>query len=233
MNLLENWGIPLFTSLLVHTAIMLLPVQYGSQRENKDVREMTFRLVSLPQEPQATAVDQAVYQPEQKPLPPEVIQPKPQPQPQPRKPVRSKTAKIPVQKEVSTVSNAHVDSVSEPPAADLVAVTQPQSGNSAPGNMPTGPAVLSTELSVICPEFTAPAYPRISRQLGEYGDVVLRLEVSEIGVVRSAQIISSSGYKRLDDAAIEVTRTWRCNPPHRNGQPVSAIALQPFKFVLQ
>ncbi|MBX3629551.1 MAG: TonB family protein [Nitrosomonas sp.] len=231
MNSLENWGIPLFTSLLVHTAIMLLPVQYGSQTENKDVRELTFRLVSLPQKPQATPADQTAYQPpKQKPPPPEITHM----QQQPSKPVRSKIAKIPVQQETGAENNEHVDSVSEPPAAvDLVAAIQPQAGNPAPGNMPTDLMISPTELSVICPELAAPPYPRISRQLGEYGDVVLRLEVSESGVVRSVQVVSSSGYKRLDEAAIEATRTWRCNPPRQNGHPVSAIALQPFKFVLQ
>ncbi|MDZ4251209.1 MAG: energy transducer TonB, partial [Sulfuritalea sp.] len=28
-------------------------------------------------------------------------------------------------------------------------------------------------------------------------------------------------------------RSWRCNPPQRDGQAVRAVALQPFKFVLQ
>ena len=36
-----------------------------------------------------------------------------------------------------------------------------------------------------------------------------------------------------DDAALAVVKTWRCNPAIRNGQPVRAIALQPFNFVLQ
>ena len=228
MNSLQNWGIPLITSLLFHTAIMLLPVQYGDQKEN-NVREMTFRLASLPQKTQTPTVKQAVYQPKRKPSPPKITHT----QQQPRKPVPPKTARIPIQKKTEAVTDETVDPVSEPPTTDLAAVTQSLSGNSAPGNMPTGPVVLSTELSVICPELTAPTYPKPSRQLGEYGDVVLRLEVSEAGVVKSAQVVNSSGYKRLDKAAIDAAKSWRCSPPHRNGQPVSAIALQPFNFVLQ
>ena len=51
--------------------------------------------------------------------------------------------------------------------------------------------------------------------------------------VKEIQVINSSGYHRLDEAAIAAVRTWRCNPPLQNGQPVRAIALQPFSFVLQ
>lgn len=229
MNSFQNWGIPLFTSLLVHTAIMLLPVQYGSQRENKDVREITFRLVSLPQKPQAPAAEQTIFQPKRKPSPPKMSHT----QQQPRKPVPSKTAKIKNQKIVEAVTDEPVDPAPEPPSSDIAAASQSLSGNSIPGNMSTDPMVLSTELSLICPELTAPLYPRASRQLGEYGDVVLRLEVNEAGTVESAEIVNSSGYKRLDEAAIEATKTWRCNPPYQNGRPVSVIALQPFNFVLQ
>jgi protein TonB len=46
-------------------------------------------------------------------------------------------------------------------------------------------------------------------------------------------VVNSSGFKRLDEAAMTAVKTWRCNPPVRNGQPVRAVALQPFNFVLQ
>lgn len=229
MNSLQNWRIPLFTSLLFHTVIMLLPVQYGNQREKYDVGEITFRLVSLPQESQATPVEQAVYQPKKKPTPPKITQI----QQQPSTPVPKKIAKVPVPKKVETETAEEIDPAPESPPVDLAAVTHTHAGGSTPGNLPTDPIVLSTELSVICPELTTPTYPKPSRQLGEFGEVVLRLELSESGVIRSAQVVNSSGYKRLDEAAIAAARTWRCDPPHRNGRPVSAIALQPFSFVLQ
>lgn len=207
---------------------MLLPVHYTDQKEN-DVREMTFRLASLPQKTQTPSVKKAVYQPKRKPSPQKITHA----QQRPREPAPQKTARIPVQKKTETVTDEAADPAPESPTTDLAAAAQSLSGNSAPGNMPTAPVVLSTELAVICPELTAPVYPISSRQLGEHGNVMLRLEVSETGIVKSAQIVDSSGYKRLDKAAIDATKSWRCNPPHRNGQPVSAIALQPFNFVLQ
>ena len=113
-----------------------------------------------------------------------------------------------------------------PPQAPEAAVAPPAA------QMPQGPVTLSAELSVVCPELSAPSYPPLSRRLGEEGKLMLRVELDESGHISVAQVINSSGYKRLDEAALTAVKTWRCNPPRRNGQPVRAIALQPFNFVL-
>lgn len=102
-----------------------------------------------------------------------------------------------------------------------------------PMPLPVGPVALSSELSVACPERVAPAYPSQSRRFGEEGTVVLRVELDESGHVAVARVSSSSGHARLDEAALSAVRTWRCNPARRNGQPVRAVAMQPFKFILQ
>lgn len=99
--------------------------------------------------------------------------------------------------------------------------------------LPAGPVALSSELSVACPERSAPPYPALSRRLGEAGVVVLRVELSETGHVATARVNTSSGHARLDEAALAAVRTWRCTPASRNGQPVRAVALQPFDFVMQ
>ncbi|MCB1950118.1 MAG: energy transducer TonB [Burkholderiales bacterium] len=102
-----------------------------------------------------------------------------------------------------------------------------------PRQMEMGPVTLSSELSVSCPKLTAPTYPAISRRMGEEGKLVLRVELDESGHIDEAQVIDSSGYARLDNAALEAVKNWQCRPSMRNGQPVRAIALQPFNFVLQ
>lgn len=98
---------------------------------------------------------------------------------------------------------------------------------------PAGPVTLGAELSVSCPERTAPSYPVPSRRLNETGTAVLRVELDEQGRVAAARVATGSGFDRLDAAALAAVKTWRCNPAQRNGQPVRAVALQPFKFVLQ
>jgi len=98
---------------------------------------------------------------------------------------------------------------------------------------PVGPIALGSELAVACPERTPPAYPSFSRRMGEEGMVILRVELDEAGVVAHARVQTSSGFARLDEAALSAVRTWRCNPALHDGQPVRAVALQPFKFILQ
>lgn len=97
----------------------------------------------------------------------------------------------------------------------------------------TDPVVLSAELVVVCPERTPPRYPAISQRLGEAGTVVLRVELDEQGKVSAAHVSASSGITRLDAAALDAVRTWRCSPAMRHGHPVRAVAVQPFNFVLQ
>jgi protein TonB len=98
---------------------------------------------------------------------------------------------------------------------------------------PAGPITLSADLVVACPEHVAPAYPSLSRRLGETGKVVLRVELDEEGRIDLARIQVSSGHARLDSASLAAIRSWRCNPARRDGVAVRAVAMQPFNFILE
>jgi protein TonB len=118
--------------------------------------------------------------------------------------------------------------------AELVQKQETKSVAAArPEQMETGPVTLSSELSVSCPELSAPDYPALSRRLGEEGKLMLQVELDESGRISNTRIINSSGYSRLDNAALAAVKSWRCKPAVRDGQPVRAIALQPFNFVIQ
>jgi len=78
----------------------------------------------------------------------------------------------------------------------------------------------------------APAYPSLSRRSGEQGRVLLKVLVSEKGLAETVQLDSSSGYEKLDRAAIEAVRKWSFIPAKRSNQPVSAYVLVPVKFSL-
>ena len=162
--------------------------------------------------------------------------PKEETKPEPPPPKPQPVKKPPQSRQL--VAEAPVLSPSEPvapptaPEPEPAPAPQPVAEAPRP-QMPAGPITLSSELSVACPELSAPAYPSLSRRLGEEGKLVLRVELDELGRISVAQILNSSGFKRLDEAAMAAVKTWRCTPPQRNGQPVRAIALQPFNFVLQ
>lgn len=163
------------------------------------------------------------------PLPPP---PKPRPRPKSKPIDKPKPRQMISEAPVITPSD---DVAAAPPPAPLPVIAPPPPAPSPPAamSMPTGPVKLRNELSVTCPERTAPRYPPVSRRLGETGSVILRVELDEHGKVDTAQVSSSSGFDRLDNAAIEAVRIWQCTPARRNGQPVRAIAVQPFNFILQ
>jgi protein TonB len=170
------------------------------------------------------------------PLPLQVEEPKRLPaSPKPRaieKPQpRQLVAQTPVTTPTDYVAPAPpVDSAPIQAVAALAPVAVPPAVQTP---LPVGPVALSSELSVACPQRSAPNYPVTSRRLGETGVVVLRVELSETGQVAVARVQNSSGFDRLDEAALAAVRTWHCTPPNRNGQPVRATALQPFNFVIQ
>lgn len=78
----------------------------------------------------------------------------------------------------------------------------------------------------------APKYPAISRRTGEQGRVLLKVLVSEHGEAAEVALDTSSGFERLDQAAIEAVKKWSFIPARRSNQPVSAYVLVPVKFSL-
>jgi protein TonB len=95
-------------------------------------------------------------------------------------------------------------------------------------------------VAVTRPIFTAdylenppPAYPAMSRRLGEQGRVILRVRVTAGGGADEIQIRDSSGHARLDEAARETVRRWRFVPAKRGDTPVSAWVLIPISFRLE
>jgi protein TonB len=79
---------------------------------------------------------------------------------------------------------------------------------------------------------TEPDYPPMSKRLGEEGSVVLELYVLEDGRVGEAKVKTSSGFPRLDEAALKhVKRSWRLLPGTKNGK--AAPMWYPFKVTFK
>lgn len=164
--------------------------------------------------------------------------PKPNPsKPPPPKPQAVKRVK-PVEPPPpqQLVARAPVMSPAEPVAPSPPAPKIEAPVESAPpptSAEPAAPMALGGDLAMVCPERTPPTYPFLSRKLGEEGKAVLRVELDESGQIERATVKTSSGYARLDEAALSAVRHWHCNPAQRNGVVVRAVALQPFSFVLE
>ncbi|ALP53516.1 hypothetical protein Tel_10380 [Candidatus Tenderia electrophaga] len=78
----------------------------------------------------------------------------------------------------------------------------------------------------------APDYPRLSKRLREEGVVVLELVVHKDGSVSQVEVQRSSGYPRLDKAALAAVRNWRYVPATRNGEAIDYRYRQPIEFSL-
>lgn len=67
-----------------------------------------------------------------------------------------------------------------------------------------------------------PTYPSASRRAGEEGTVRLKVLVDEKGRPRDVAVASSSGFARLDQAAMEAVRKWRFEAATDGVNPISA-----------
>jgi periplasmic protein TonB len=124
------------------------------------------------------------------------------------------------------------------PTSDVAATTPTTQAQSA--TKPEASAATSTAQTVIPPKFDAdyldnpaPAYPALSRRLGEAGRVVLRVFVAPNGLASRIEIFTSSQFDRLDKAAVEAVRRWRFAPALLGDKPVSASVLVPVNFSLR
>jgi TonB family protein len=78
---------------------------------------------------------------------------------------------------------------------------------------------------------TQPSYPAESKRLDEQGTVILTLVVRADGRVASAEVETSSGFSRLDEAAIShAVSNWRFLPATENDTPISKQHTLAVKF---
>lgn len=180
---------------------------------------------------------QAPLQPQPQPQP--QLQPQPQPQPQSPQQPQHESVAAPAPTAQLPLAQAAKPAQTDALGATARDMAQAHRAPMAPAPTEAGtqsaaaPLALSSDLSLACPTHSAPSYPALSRRLNEQGIVVLHVLLSEDGAVTESQVQVSSGFTRLDNAALMAVRGWRCNALKRNGVSVPAAALQPFRFELQ
>lgn len=128
-----------------------------------------------------------------------------------------------------TASNA-------PSSATSTQGGMPQGGSAAAAtasNAPAQPAVVLPSADADYLNNPAPAYPRLSRRMGEEGAVIVRVLIGLQGTAEKAEIRTSSGFERLDLAALETVQRWRYVPGKRNGTPAAMWFNVPVRFVLE
>lgn len=79
----------------------------------------------------------------------------------------------------------------------------------------------------------APPYPPLSARLGETGKVVYKVWIGTDGRAQRAELVTSSGFSRLDKAAYETVMGWRYVPGKRNGVPETMPVNVPIHWELR
>jgi protein TonB len=77
-----------------------------------------------------------------------------------------------------------------------------------------------------------PSYPDEARRQKQEGVVLLRVVVNEKGKVESADLLRTSGFDSLDDAALRGIRRWTFEPARRGEMPVQSTVNVPVRFKL-
>jgi protein TonB len=119
------------------------------------------------------------------------------------------------------------------PAPISVAVTPKPAAPVAPA---APPAPARVELPTSAADYLQnpkPPYPPISKRLGEQGKVVVRVLIGVDGTAQRAEISQSSGFDRLDQAALATVLRWRYVPGKRGGVAEAMWFNVPINFVLE
>jgi len=95
------------------------------------------------------------------------------------------------------------------------------------------PQRVRTSASVIASSCERPEYPSISKKLEEEGTVYIKFLVDAEGKVIQSEIERSSGYKRLDEAALNGLSLCKFKPATEDGRPEQAWTSMKFTWRLE
>lgn len=164
------------------------------------------------------------------PSPPQKKVVAPQEQPAPKTPAIPRVVDA-----VPQIENTATTSAVLPPSAATITATHSDAqskGLATKGN--------ATEAVSTLPLFDAdyldnpaPQYPALSRRTNEQGKVLLHVYVSASGLAEKVELYTSSGYTRLDQAALAAVARWKFVPAKKGVDSVSAWVFVPIIFSLK
>lgn len=164
----------------------------------------------------------------------------PQPTPPKPTPVKQKVQPKPVPKVAKPTPQPVTQSPTPSPTpAPAAADPTPAPAAPAPAAPAATPAPARETMQVSAPKnvptlqcnFVKSDYPSMSRR-GESGTAYVHFVVGVTGKIESIDLQKSSGYPRLDDAALDAMRSTTCRPYIENGQAIRAARTQPYSFGL-
>ena len=233
---------PIVIAVVCAHALALWALQSGLRQETPVAATPVVMVASLiaPPPPEAQPTPQTTSQPAPPVPPPSISRPKP-PQPQVAPPPETKPRPLPSPAPsvpAPSVSDAILETAPQTPiVASPVAATATAPSPTAAVEQPSAP---SPSDRIELPNRAAkhlnnppPLYPAISKRMGESGRVLIYARIEANGTASQARIKTSSGYERLDQAALRAVLRWRFIPGKRAGVPEAMWYDIPLDFVLQ
>ncbi len=219
--------------LLEQEAIMVSVIEAPVAEQAKGEPLPAEPVVETP--PKPSTPEPPPPEPEVKPPPPEPEpEPKPPPEPTPAPPPKPKPAPAPKPKPTPKVAPAPNPTPTPPTPPKLVTgVDDGAKRNQAPQVGPKTDEPITLSSVEYRGQRPVPTYPRMSQRLREEGTTIVLVEIDTEGNVTRASISKSSGFERLDEAALEAARKARFTPAKVGGVARFARANLPFNFVLR
>lgn len=210
--------------ILLHIIGMWMLV--NSKTTQPEIEPVTPMMVSL--------VSNPIPEPEVVPL----VQPKPEPVVKPvvkQKPIVKEKVPTPEPVVQTPVAAEPVSEPETPPAPEtpVVEAKAPVVAEAPKVEPQPEPVVEPPKFGAAYLHNPQPTYPSSSRRAGEEGRVLLRVLVAINGSAETVDLENSSGFERLDEAAINAVKKWRFIPAKRSNQAISAYVLVPLKFSLE
>lgn len=167
---------------------------------------------------------------------PKVEEPAPvaAPEPAPPKPVKQPQKVAPVPKVSTEPTPQPLPAQASPQPPSPSAITAQPAAPSAASTMSAPPAP-ARELPSSDADYLQnprPVYPAMSKRLNEQGRVIIRVLIGEDGRPQNPQVKVSSGFDRLDRAAIEHVMRCRFVPGKVGGMPQAMWHDAPVNYVL-
>jgi periplasmic protein TonB len=176
--------------------------------------------------------------PPTQPAPPPVAQSQPQPKVQSKAPTPVKSTPTPVQPAPSPLAIEPSATAPEPSAAAPTATTAATASTNT-GSTQNAPSAPRTPPKVTQPSTEAdylnnpkPIYSIVSRRSNEQGTVIVSVLVGADGTAQQVELNKSSGFDRLDRAALDAVLRWRFVPGTRGGVPETMWFTVPIPFQL-
>ncbi|WP_246290949.1 energy transducer TonB [Paraburkholderia fynbosensis] len=164
------------------------------------------------------------------------VQPQVQPQARSRASRSATATPAPVapRAPLTPTENAAPSATAQPaPAVPTPLPATAPANESAPATAPTlAESATPRNVAHIDCAIPKPDYPDSSMRRGENGTAIVRFVVGLSGRIETTQLQKSSGYPRLDEAALAAVHASVCQPYRENGAAVRAAYSQSFVFGL-